>query len=93
MTTEQPKNPPLASIEADLFGLLFEFHQKTMTLLKESSLDNEKLNVVANRIKSLLDTATVELRQAQQLNMTERLEMAYEEVKRLVEQLSAGEGG
>ena len=93
MTTEQPKNPPLASIEADLFGLLFEFHQKTMTLLTESSLDNEKLNVVADRIKSLLDTATVELRQAQQLNMTERLEMAYEEVKRLVEQLSAGEGG
>jgi len=77
----------------NLFGELFEFYKKTMILLRGLSLPDEKLNVVVNRIKSLLNTATVELKQAQQLNMTERLAMAYEEVKRLVEQLSGGERG
>jgi hypothetical protein len=86
--TEQPNKPSLASVEADLFGAVFGFHKKAMTLLRESSLDDEKLNVVADRIKALLDSATAEMKRTQQANIKERLEAAYDEVKRLVDQLS-----
>ena len=47
----EPK-PTLVSVEADLFGTLLAFHKKTMTLLRALSLDDEKINVVADRIKS-----------------------------------------
>jgi hypothetical protein len=85
---ELPQKPPLATMEADLFGVIFEFHRKVMILLRESLLDDEKLKVVADRIKTLLDPATAELMRTQQLNMKERLKAAYDEVKRLVEELS-----
>ncbi len=39
MMAEQPNKPPLASVEADLFGALLGFHKKTMTLVRESLLD------------------------------------------------------
>ena len=86
--TEQPNKPHLASVEADLFGAIFGFHKKTMTLLRQSPLDDEKLNVVADRIKTLLDNATAEVKRTQQLNLTERLEAAYDEVRRLINELS-----
>ena len=81
--------PSLASIETDLFGALFAFHKKTMTLVRESSLDDEKLKVVADRLHTLLDDAIAEVKQTQQLNLTERLDAVYDEVKRLVDELSA----
>jgi hypothetical protein len=87
--TEQP----LASVEADLFGAIIGFHKKTVTLLRESSLDDEKLKVVADRIKTLLDDANAEVKRAQQLNVTERLAAAYDEVKRLVDELSHSDDG
>jgi hypothetical protein len=86
--TDQPNKPTLASTEADLFGAIFGFHKKTMTLLRQSSLDDEKLNVVADRIKTLLDAVTAEVKGMQEINLTERLEAAYSEVKRLVDELS-----
>jgi uncharacterized membrane protein YukC len=84
----QPDNRPLASVEGDLFGTLFAFHKKTMTLLRESSLDDEKKNVVADRIKKLLDEATTAMKQSQPINLAETLDAAYEEAKRLVDELS-----
>ena len=45
-------NRHLASLEADLFGVLIGFHKKTMGLLRESSLDEEKLKAVTDRIKT-----------------------------------------
>ena len=65
---------PLASIETDLFAALSGFHQKVMTLLRKTSLDDEKLNVVAERIKALLDNATADVKQAKELKLAERLE-------------------
>lgn len=85
---KQPPQPPLAAVEADLFGAILGFHKKTMTLLRQASLNDEKLNVVADRIKSLLDDATAEVKRTQPLNLTERLEAAYQEVRRLVNELS-----
>jgi hypothetical protein len=91
MTEQSPKppSPPtLASVEADWIGTLFGFHMKTMTLLRESSLDDEKMKIVADRINTLLDDTTAEMKRTQQLNIKERLEAAYDEVKRLVDELS-----
>lgn len=86
--TEQPNNPPLASVEVDLFGVLFAFHKKVMTLLRAASLDDEKLKIVSDRIETLLGNATAEMKTTPQVNVAERLEAAYEEVKRLVDELS-----
>ena len=94
---EQPKNrppqPPLTSVEADLFGVIFGFHERTTALLRQSSLNEEKRNVAADRIKTLLDNATAEMKRVKQLNVRERLEAAYDEVKRLVEELSGSPDG
>jgi hypothetical protein len=86
--TEQPQ-PNLASVEANLFGTLFAFHKKTMTLLRESSLDDEKMAVVADRIKMLLDDAIAEMKRTMNPNVAERLDAAFEEAKRLVDELAA----
>ena len=87
--TEKPPSPPtLASAEADWFGALIGFHTKTMTLLRESSLDDEKMNVVGYRIKTLLANTSAEMEKTQRFNVTERLEAAYDEVKLLVDELS-----
>ncbi len=79
--------PPLASVEADLFGVLFAFHKKIMTLLRELSLDEEKQKVVADRLKTLLEEVTAEMKAAKQMNVAERLDAAYEEAKRMVDEL------
>jgi hypothetical protein len=70
--TQRPNRPSLASVEADLCEAVFGFHKKAMTLLRDSALDEERLHVVAHRIKVL----------------KERLEAAYDAVRRLVDQLS-----
>jgi uncharacterized membrane protein YukC len=88
---EQPDNRPPASVEADLFGVLFAFHKKTATLLRESSLDDERKNVVADRIKKLLDDATADMKKPQPINLAARLNAAYEEAERLVYELSQAE--
>ena len=87
--TEQTPKAPLVSVEADLFGALFGFHKKTMTLLRQSSLDDEKMNFVRDRIKTLLANATAEMEKSQQFNVTECLDAAYCEVKRLVDDFSS----
>lgn len=87
MKGETDNKPPLASFEADLFGLLFAFHQKTMILLRDSWLDDEKQKVVAERLKTLLEEMTAEMKTTKQLNWSERLDAAYDEAKRLVHEL------
>lgn len=84
---EQPNKPSLASVEADLFSVLFGFHKKIVTLLRESSLGDEKIKTVGDRIKKMLDEATADMRQSQPINLSERLEAAYQEAKRLVDEL------
>ena len=91
--TEQPNNPPLASVEGDLFGVLLGFHKKIVTLLRESSLDDEKIKAVGDRIKKLLDEATADMQATEKASVAERLEAAYEEAKRLVEELRQSQEG
>ena len=86
--TTKPTEPSLVSVEADLFGTILGFHKKIMTLLRQSSLDDQKMKIVADRIKTLLDGATAELEGTEWLKLTERLEAAYDETKRLLDELS-----
>ena len=91
--TKSTGTPNLASLEGDLFGTLFGFLMKSMTLLRESSLDDEKRKLVADRLNSLIADVTAEMTQSQQVNLTERLEAIYDEVKRLIKELSGNSDG
>lgn len=90
---KSPSGPTLASLEVDLFGTLMDFHTRTMTVLRESSLNDEKRKLVGDRLESLIADATAEMSQSQQVNLTERLSAIYDEVKRLIEELSGNSDG
>ena len=94
-TMNEQINPQstLASVEADIFGALIGFHLKTMKLLQQSSLNNEKLKLISDRIETLLANATADLKQARQQNLTERLEAAFNEISRFVDELSSAPAG
>ena len=64
-----------------------------MALLRQSLLDDDKLQMVAKQINTLLDEVTAEVQQTEQLNVQERLEVVYDEVKRLVDEMSASATG
>ena len=81
--------PSLASFEGDLFGALFGFYEKAMTLLRQSSLDDEKLKVAGEAIQGVFAKVTDEMKRTRNLNLTGPFEAGYEEVRRLVEELSA----
>ena len=86
---KQPAEPNLSSTEGNLFGALFSFHEKTMDLLRKSSLDDDKLNLATGRIKALLEDATAEMKQTRDSsNLASRLEAAYAEVECFVDELS-----
>ncbi len=87
-SNKPPDTPSLHSLEGGLFGALFGFHQKVMALLREADLDDDKLDIVADRIMQLLEGVTAELKRANDLNLHGPLESAYEEVRRLVHELS-----
>ena len=89
---QRPDKPSLASIEDNLFGALFGFHQRIVTLLRQSSLDEEKLKLVSKRIKQLLEGVTAEIRRSKDPRLQDRLESVYEEVKRLVDDLPSSQG-
>jgi hypothetical protein len=48
---------------------------------------------VGDRIKTLLDDAIADMKGTKQSNVAERLDAAYEEAKRLVEELSHSDDG
>jgi len=89
---QQADKPPiplsLASVEGGLLGALLVFHQRIMTLLRGSSLDEEKVKLVSERVMLLLDHATAEMKRSKDLDLQGRLESVYEQAKRLVDDLS-----
>ena len=48
----KPPSPSLDSIEGKLFGTLFGFHKKMMAMLRAANLDDDKLDIAAERIQS-----------------------------------------
>jgi hypothetical protein len=88
--TKQPRDKPnLALIEGGLFGALFGFHKKTMAMLRAANLDDDKLDIAAERISLLMDKASEEIERTHDLNIQPRLDAMYEEVKGLVDELSS----
>ena len=91
--SEKPQDKPdLAAFEADVFGALFGFYGKIITLLRQSSLDEEKKKLAGERISQLLQDVTEEMKCSRDWHVAERLESAYEEVKRLVDELANPHG-
>ncbi len=52
-------------------------------------MDKDKLKVVAERVKLVIQNIIDELKRSNTLNLTEQLELAYEEIRRLAEELSS----
>ena len=92
-TNQPPDKPSFASIEGDLVGALFGFQQRIVTLLRQSNLDEGKLKLASKRIKQLIEGVTAEMKGSKDLDLQDRLESVYEEVKRLVDDLSSSQGG
>ena len=88
-TNKPPETPRLDSLEGGLFAAVFEFHQKVMTLLRAANLDDDKLDIAAKRLKLLMNEVTDEIRCTGELDIQDRLESMYDEVKRSVDELSS----
>ncbi len=88
---EDATKPDPSSIEGDLFGALFGFYEKAMALLRESSLDEEKLKMAGEAIRQVLANITEEIKRTGNLNLTGPFEVGYEEIRRLVEELSTSD--
>ena len=87
--TKKPSDtPPLHSMEGGLFGALFGFHKKFMDLLRAAPLDDDKLDLAVERFKLLTDKVTEDMELTHDLNIQPRLDSMYEELKRLVDELS-----
>lgn len=82
--------PDLASFEVNILETLLNFHKRTMALLRESSLSDEKLEVVSERLKSMLDDVKAKIGRSEDLDVAAPLDAVYEEVKRMVEELAGG---
>jgi hypothetical protein len=89
---EDAKERDLSSVEGDLFGALFGFYQKAMALLRQSSLDDDKLKMAGEAINQVFAKVTDEMKRTGNLNLTGPFEAGYEEIRRLVEELSSKEG-
>jgi hypothetical protein len=87
-----PRTPRLDSIEGGLFGAVFGFHKKVMALLRAANLDDEKLGIADEQVKLLMSEVTDEIKRTGKFDIQDRLESAYEEIERLVAELSQSSG-
>ena len=71
-----------------LFGALFGFYEKVITLLRQSSLGDEKLKVAGEAISQVFKNVTAEMKRTRNLNLTGPFEAGCEEIRRLVDDLS-----
>ena len=80
--------PSFASAETDIVEALAGFQQRVVTVLRQSSLDDGTAKVLSRHIKSVIQEITDEMKGSRDFDLAERLESAYEEIRRLVEDLS-----
>ena len=81
--------PALSSIEEDTYEALIGFQQRVMTLLRQSLLEGVNLKLLTERIKLVMKNMSAEMKCSQDGILAGRLEVAYEEIQRFVEELSA----
>jgi hypothetical protein len=84
--------PSLASFEGNLFGGMFDFYQKAVTLLRQPSLDEDKRKLLAERIKLVMNNVTEEIERTRNWRVAGRLDSAYEEIRGYAEELASKEG-
>ena len=84
-----PDTPGLHALEGNLFGAIFGFHKKVMTLLRGAGLADDKLGVASERIGHLLRETTEGIKSTKDLNIQPRLDAMYEDVQRMVDELVA----
>lgn len=87
--TRTPPDTPIHSLEGNLFGAIFGFHEKVMTLLRGAGLADDKLGVASERIGHLLRETTEGIKSSKDLNVQPRLDAMYEDVRRMVDELVA----
>ena len=85
--TKNAEKPDLAS-EEDISEELNGFQQRVMTLLRQSSLDDGMAKVLSRQIKLIIQKITDEMKCSQNFDLTEQLELSYEGMRHLVEDLS-----
>jgi hypothetical protein len=84
--------PTVNSVEADFRGLLSDLHERVITLLRQSSLDENGLKLLAKQMKVVIQNVGDDLKQIKQMedwNPAGRLESAYEEIRGFAEELSS----
>jgi hypothetical protein len=80
--------PSFASAEEDVFEALAVFQQRVVAMLRQSSLDDGTVKVLSRHIKSVIQKITDEMKGSRNFNLAGRLDSAYEEIRRLVADLS-----
>ena len=85
---EDAERPSLASAEEDIYEALAGFQQRVVTMLRQSSLDDGTTKVLARHIKSVIQEIINEMKGSRDFDLARRLESAYEEMERLVDDLS-----
>jgi len=80
----EPKftEPNFASFKGNLLGTMLTFQNKVTQPLRKSGLDDERLNLVGERIKQLFDSIAAEMKSTQTFESAERREAAYKEMER-----------
>ncbi len=84
--------PDLVSAKAEVLEALRGFQRDIITLMRQPSLDMEKKKAVFRRMKQLSDEIIGEAKRSTDFNLRERLDSAYDEVKRFAERLSSKKG-
>ncbi len=87
------EEPTAASAESDLVEGLFGLYQKIRVLLRQSSLDEENLKLLPERIDLVMQKLIDEMERTQDWNLAGRLDSAYGEIRNYAEELSSKQGG
>ena len=87
-TNKPSGTPPIQSLDGDLFDALVGFHKKVISLLRAANLDDDKLDIAAERLKLLMAKSSDEIKRTPDLTVQRRMDSMFEEAKRLVDELS-----
>ena len=87
-TNKPADTPSLHSVEGGLFGALLGFHQKTMTLLRAANLDDDKVDIAFSHLTLLIAKVKEDIKLTNDLNIQPHLDSMYDQMKRLVDELS-----
>jgi hypothetical protein len=85
---EDANKPSFALAEEDIFEALAGFQRRVVSMLRKSSLDEGTAKVLFRHVKFVIQNITDEMKRSRDFDLAGRLESAYEEIQRLVEDLS-----